>query len=106
MAESVPLSSCSSVRGKAALLIANQDYKKFQKLQTAEEDVQMLAVELRKLGFNVLTLANLTLKEMQEAEEIFRNRLISQFARYATTSRIRASCTPQSIHSLGLSPQS
>lgn len=85
MAESVPLSSYSLVRGKVALLIANQDYKKFQKLQTAEEDVQMLAVELRKLGFSVLTLANLTLREMGVAQEIFCNRLISQFACYATS---------------------
>ena len=74
------LSCCSSVRGKVALLIANQDYKNFPKLQTAEEDVKKLAVKLRRLGFNVLTLANLTLREMQEAQDIFCNHLLSQFA--------------------------
>ena len=61
------------------MLIANQNYSHFQKLQTAEEDVRMLAAELRRLGFSVLTLANLTLREMQEAENIFCNRLLSQF---------------------------
>ena len=61
------------------MLIANQNYSHFPKLQTAEKDVYMLAAELRRLGFSVLTLANLTLREMQEAQDIFCNRLLSQF---------------------------
>ena len=75
------VSGSYSVRGKVALLIANQNYnhKDIQKLQTAEKDVHMLADKLRKLGFSVLTLANLTLREMQEAQDIFCNHLLSQF---------------------------
>ena len=61
-----------------ALLIANQDYSHYQKLQMAEEDVKKLARELRILGFNVLTLANLTSREMQEAEAVFCHHLLSQ----------------------------
>ena len=99
------------MRGKVALLIANQDYthKDIEKLQTAEKDVHMLAVELRRLEFHVLTLANLTLREMQEAQDIFCNHLLSQFAYciqvtlYCYFAYIHTLCATQWIHTLGRS---
>ena len=95
------------MRGKVALLIANQDYthKDIQKLQTAEEDVHMLAAQLRKLGFSVLTLANLTLREMQEAQDIFCSRLLGQFVYSIRVifAYMHTLCTTQWIHTLGRS---
>jgi hypothetical protein len=59
------------LRAKVALLIANQDYTHVTPLKTAKEEIQRIGERLRHLGFKVVTLVNLSLTEMQDAENIF-----------------------------------
>ncbi|CAH1392740.1 unnamed protein product [Nezara viridula] len=49
---------------KVALLIANSKYDNFFNLQTPVEDCLLLAEKLEKLNFHVITLIDLTLREM------------------------------------------
>ena len=69
--------SCVAVQAKVALLIANQHYKKkeYAALGTPEQDVKQLCKRLRQFGFNVLSLSDLSLSQMQKAENLF-NRML------------------------------
>ncbi|XP_066909621.1 mucosa-associated lymphoid tissue lymphoma translocation protein 1 [Halyomorpha halys] len=49
---------------KVALLIANSKYNNFNNLKTPIEDCLLLAEKLEKLNFHVITLIDLTLREM------------------------------------------
>ena len=61
---------------KVALLIGNKNYHvKSLKLNTPENDTQDLAGILRSADFKVVSLVNLTKKEMDDAIEYFTNLL-------------------------------
>ncbi|KAK0090647.1 hypothetical protein PV325_009390 [Microctonus aethiopoides] len=56
---------------KIALLIANEDYDHHEKLKTPKNDVAKLAELLEQIGFQVISLMNLTVNQMKNAMKLF-----------------------------------
>ncbi|KAL7304866.1 hypothetical protein TKK_0002672 [Trichogramma kaykai] len=59
------------LRGKVALVIANQQYKYHQPLATAKADAKLVAMALQGIGFTVMVFEDLTRQQMIKAFEIF-----------------------------------
>ncbi|XP_023318573.1 mucin-5AC-like isoform X4 [Trichogramma pretiosum] len=59
------------LRGKVALVIANQQYKYHEPLATAKADAKLVALALKQIGFTVMVFEDLTKQQMIKAFEIF-----------------------------------
>ncbi|XP_034946464.1 mucosa-associated lymphoid tissue lymphoma translocation protein 1-like [Chelonus insularis] len=58
---------------KIALLIANENYDCYEKLNIPRKDVAKLGQLLKEIGFQVICLLNLTIQQMKNAIKIFKS---------------------------------